>query len=762
MQLGMIGLGRMGGNMVVRLSRAGHECVVRDPNDAVMQQIVKDSGGKAVASSSAKDLVAKLKPPRTLWLMVPAGITDRVIADYAPLLSKDDVLIDGGNSYYIDDIRRSKELAAKGIHYLDVGTSGGVWGLERGYCHDDRRRRGGREAPRPDLQGAGPRPGQDAAHHGQGLQRQGRADRRIAHRPGTAVEGYLHCGPSGAGHFVKMVHNGIEYGLMAAYAEGLNILKHANVGKQGREHASAEVTPLREPGALPVRFQPARDRRTLAARQRRGVVAARPDRGGLPRERRAAQGRRRPSPSTACPTPARAAGPCMAAIDESVPCTVLSAVALLALHLAARGDVRLEGGAGDAAEVRGTLIQRCTSRHGTIADDPEPATRTGRLSSTERTQPPVAVSREAPAPGTGEHSMAIELDTGATARELTAAATRAMLPQPCQLVIFGARRRSVLAQAAAGRLQPQRGRRAAVALRRRRLRPARRGRRQGRPRRVDPQPRPRRHQPLLAPGPRRGPLGRLRPRPLLRAGQLQRRPRLRRPQGPHGGHRPAVRHPRQPRLLPRRAAAASWTCASPSSRTPAWSTTPTSRPPSPASSSRSRSAATSTAPARSSRTVAQAFAENQTYRIDHYLGKETVQNLLVLRFANSIFEPLWNGKYIDHVQITVAEEEGLAQYDPDTGEMIATPGRLLRRRRRPARHGAEPHAPGAVHRGDGAAVVAGARRGARRQGRRAQLPAADDAAGRREERRPRPVHRGRRATASACPATARRSATPSP
>src|ERR1700722_9002369 len=130
----MIGLGRMGGNMVVWLSRAGHECVVRDPNDATMQQVVKDSGARGVASSSAKDLVAKLKPPRALWLMVPAGIVDKVIAEYAPLLSKDDVLIDGGNSHYIDDIRRSKELAAQGVHYLDVGVSGGVWGLERGYC----------------------------------------------------------------------------------------------------------------------------------------------------------------------------------------------------------------------------------------------------------------------------------------------------------------------------------------------------------------------------------------------------------------------------------------------------------------------------------------------------------------------------------------------------------------------------------------------------------------------------------------------------
>ena len=291
MQLGMIGLGRMGGNMVVRLSRAGHECVVRDPNDAVMQQIVKESGGKAVASSSAKDLVAKLKPPRALWLMVPAGITDRVIAEYAPLLSKDDVLIDGGNSYYIDDIRRSKDLAAKGIHYLDVGTSGGVWGLERGYCQMIGGDAAAVKRLDPIFKALAPGQGQTPPTKAKVLNDKGEPTGETRTAQGTAVDGYLHCGPSGAGHFVKMVHNGIEYGLMAAYAEGLNVLKHANAGKKGRRtrqrrgHADAPA------GTLPVRFQYARDRRSLEARQRRGVVAARPDGRGVPRKRRAAQGR---------------------------------------------------------------------------------------------------------------------------------------------------------------------------------------------------------------------------------------------------------------------------------------------------------------------------------------------------------------------------------------------------------------------------------------------------------------------------------------
>jgi len=241
LQLGMIGLGRMGQNMVVRLAKAGHQLVVNDRSAEVIQQtqqrVQKEAGGQAGGASALKELVGQLSAPRALWLMTPAGVVDRVIADLVPLLQRGDILIDGGNSYYIDDIRRSKELAAKGIHYVDVGTSGGVWGLERGYCLMI----GGPDeaVKRLDPIFKALAPGRGNVDRTPG--------REKIRNPSTAEDGYLHCGPAGAGHFVKMVHNGIEYGLMAAYAEGLNIIKHANVGKQGREHASAEVTPLRNP-----------------------------------------------------------------------------------------------------------------------------------------------------------------------------------------------------------------------------------------------------------------------------------------------------------------------------------------------------------------------------------------------------------------------------------------------------------------------------------------------------------------------------------
>ena len=231
MQLGMIGLGRMGANMVRRLIRAGHECVVYDVHPEPVQALVKEG---AVGASSLEDFVKKLKPPRACWLMVPAAFVDKTIASLAGLLAKDDSIIDGGNSYYHDDIRRAAELKPKGIHYLDVGTSGGVWGLERGYCQMI-----GGEKPvveRLDPIFAALAPGVGAVERTPGRDKLG----------GTAEQGYLHCGPSGAGHFVKMVHNGIEYGIMAAYAEGLNILHHANVGKR-QDEIDAETTPLRNP-----------------------------------------------------------------------------------------------------------------------------------------------------------------------------------------------------------------------------------------------------------------------------------------------------------------------------------------------------------------------------------------------------------------------------------------------------------------------------------------------------------------------------------
>jgi 6-phosphogluconate dehydrogenase len=231
MELGMIGLGRMGTNMIRRLLRAGHHCVVYDLNPDAVEALVKEG---AVGSTSLEDLARKLKVPRAIWLMVPAAVVDPTLKSLIPLLEGDDVVIDGGNSYYHDDIRRSAELKPKGIHYVDAGTSGGVWGSERGYCLMI----GGDDAvvQRIDPIFSALAPQMDSAPRTPGREKIG----------GTAEHGYLHCGPSGAGHFVKMVHNGIEYGIMAAYAEGLNILRHANVGKQQRA-ADAETTPLRNP-----------------------------------------------------------------------------------------------------------------------------------------------------------------------------------------------------------------------------------------------------------------------------------------------------------------------------------------------------------------------------------------------------------------------------------------------------------------------------------------------------------------------------------
>jgi 6-phosphogluconate dehydrogenase len=231
MQIGMVGLGRMGANMVRRLIQKGHDCVVFDRSPKTVEEMAKE---KAVGAASVADLVKKLAPPRAIWLMVPAAAVDQTIADLLPDLAAGDILIDGGNSYYVDDIRRAKELAPQRIHYVDVGTSGGVWGLARGYC----------------MMIGGD---QDVVRHLDPIfsaLAPGRGD--IARTPGretvggTAENGYLHCGPNGAGHFVKMVHNGIEYGIMAAYAEGLAVLRSADVGKR-QAQVDAETTPLRNP-----------------------------------------------------------------------------------------------------------------------------------------------------------------------------------------------------------------------------------------------------------------------------------------------------------------------------------------------------------------------------------------------------------------------------------------------------------------------------------------------------------------------------------
>ncbi len=253
MELGMIGLGRMGTNMVRRLLKAGHQCVVYDIHPEAVQALAKE---QTVGATSLADFVHKLSKPRALWMMVPAAAVDQTLKTLVPLLERGDVVIDGGNSYYHDDISRAAELKAKSIHYVDVGTSGGVWGAERGYCLMI----GGEEAVvkkldpifsalAPSIEAAPRTPGRETGS--------------------TAEHGYLYCGPSGAGHFVKMVHNGIEYGIMAAYAEGINILHHANAGKQ-QHSVDAETTPLRHPEHYPYDLNLA----DIAEVWRRGSVIA--------------------------------------------------------------------------------------------------------------------------------------------------------------------------------------------------------------------------------------------------------------------------------------------------------------------------------------------------------------------------------------------------------------------------------------------------------------------------------------------------------
>ena len=254
MQLGMVGLGRMGANMVRRLQKGGQHCVVFDRSPKAVEELVKE---KATGAASPPDLVKKLEKPRSIWLMVPAAAVDRTISDLAPHLEADDILIDGGNSYYVDDIRRAKELQPKGIHYVDVGTSGGVWGLERGYCMMIGGEPDVVKYLDPIFQNLAPGPGDIPRTPGREKMN------------GSAESGYLHCGPNGAGHFVKMVHNGIEYGVMAAYAEGFGVLRDANIGKQNHT-IDAETTPLRDPEHYQYDF----NLRDVAEVWRRGSVIA--------------------------------------------------------------------------------------------------------------------------------------------------------------------------------------------------------------------------------------------------------------------------------------------------------------------------------------------------------------------------------------------------------------------------------------------------------------------------------------------------------
>ena len=255
MKIGMIGLGRMGSNMARRLIRKGHSCVVYNRSPQPVNELVKE---KAIGATSLADAVKKLERPRAIWLMVPAAVVDDTIADLSPHLEAGDMLIDGGNSYYVDDLRRAKQLASQKIHYVDVGTSGGVWGLERGYCMMV----GGETEviQRLDPIFAALAPGIAAAPRTGGREK----------IDGTAEQGYLHCGPNGAGHFVKMIHNGIEYGIMAAYAEGLSVLRSANVGIRANGAADAETTPLRDPE----HYQYDMNLRDIAEVWRRGSVIA--------------------------------------------------------------------------------------------------------------------------------------------------------------------------------------------------------------------------------------------------------------------------------------------------------------------------------------------------------------------------------------------------------------------------------------------------------------------------------------------------------
>ena len=255
MQIGMIGLGRMGANMVRRLIKRGNDCVVFDRSPQAVSALEKEN---AVGATSLQDLVKKLKKPRAVWLMVPAAVVDQTIADLLPHLEAGDILIDGGNSYYIDDIQRARQLAARQIHYVDVGTSGGVWGLERGYCMMIGGEKDVVQHLDPIFSALAPGIGDIPRTPGR------------EKLDGTAEQGYLHCGPNGAGHFVKMVHNGIEYGIMAAYAEGLSVLHSANVGKREQSKVDAETTPLRDPE----HYQYDLDLKNIAEVWRRGSVIA--------------------------------------------------------------------------------------------------------------------------------------------------------------------------------------------------------------------------------------------------------------------------------------------------------------------------------------------------------------------------------------------------------------------------------------------------------------------------------------------------------
>ncbi len=329
MQLGLIGLGRMGGNMARRLTAGGHDVVAWDRNPDAVRDLQRDG---IAGAASLDDLVQRLTPPRAVWIMVPAGDpTEHTVAALANRLQRDDVIIDGGNTHFKDDVRRAREVEAKGLHYVDVGTSGGVWGAERGYCLMIGGDKAAVERLGPIFKAIAPGQGDTPptkVRKVTGAEKDAKGHWHAVHGPevtasGTSADSYLHCGPSGAGHFVKMVHNGMEYGIMAAYAEGLNILKHANVGKAGRTAASAEVTPMREPEHYQYDF----DMQAVCENWRRGSVIASwlldltaeafLENSELPVETNSVR-------DGGVPDSGEGRWTLLAAIDEGVPCPVLT------------------------------------------------------------------------------------------------------------------------------------------------------------------------------------------------------------------------------------------------------------------------------------------------------------------------------------------------------------------------------------------------------------------------------------------------------